>query len=655
MKNKKLLLSTFLLLFINLLNPSVALAAAGDFGAWDLTKDHKGLNCGQVTFSEKELSLEFWIYIDDLDGKNIHETAVISNRHDGNHGFTVSLNRNSNNNSQVDVRFWFKTVNESIYAFWIPRELFLNSWNHLAYVISSKDKKATVYLNTEEYAVIDNFNGDWKGNIKTNGANVGDLWLAAWYDSPKFHGKLADFRVWNTARSIEDIQNDYKKVLTGKESGLQKYYTFDDEVFAERPYKLTIVDELLTWQAEGENWEVEVRSELDNSVLKSEIVSEKSYSLIDLPANSNVYIRTINNGFYSGWAFKADIIKVGCVGDSNTYGAEASDRSRYAWPIQIRDMLGSKYETRNFGVNGALMMNHLNDAWINKTAYLDHKAYDSDVIVIALGTNDSKDGYWNAEKFKNSYVDLIREFRAYPSDPQVYMAIPIKAYSTSWSINDQTIRNYLIPVMQEIAIEQGVPLIDLYAVTDNIANLMASDGIHPKDEGLQIMARKIADILLTDKPHIETNSTSTVTEYAAYYWYKNDVLIEGADELHYIATEAGNYKVAVKLSAETNDVVVSEPIEISDANTKLTAVIGNATSVINPDSHSISITHFNDNIQVLNATSSALYIYDLQGRIISEHTIVSDHTFIPTSDLPKGVYVCKLSKEGYLTSTKILK
>lgn len=645
-----------LILIISSLNLITAKAGSGDYGAWNLTTDHNGMNCGNLNFTEKELAVEFWIYIDEQDGKNTDGTAIISNRHDGNYGFTVSLNKNTNNQNKIDLRFWFKTVNDAIYAMWIPRENLSNKWNHIAFIISSKEKKASVYLNTELFSTIDNFNGDWKGNIKADGSNVGNLWLASWYTSPKLNGKLTDFRVWNKVRSIDDIRADYKEVLTGTEPGLQKYYTFDDEVFAQKPVKLAIQNDHLTWTAEGESWEVEVRSLIDNSVLKSETIYEKSYSLVGLAPNSIVYVRTFNNGFYSGWAFKSDIIKVGCVGDSNTYGAEATDRSQYAWPVQIRSMLGNKYETRNFGVNGALMMNHLNDAWKNKTAYSDNKSYDPDIIVIALGTNDSKDGYWDAVKFKNSYIDLINEFKNYSAKPEIYMAIPIRAYSSSWSINDQTIREQVIPTMKEISKEKCLPLIDLYSVTNNIANLMATDGIHPRDEGLRIMARKIADIMQLKKPVIETNSGTSTNTYAEYYWYKDNTLITGVNTNSYTATETGNYKVAIKLTSTSNDVIVSEPIEITQPNTVLYAKGDYPTTVVPMyGSDNLTVVSSFDYIRVTNALGAILSLYDIGGRYIKELKLTSETGLVSISSLPKGLYLCKIRKGQSVFTTKILK
>ena len=43
-----------------------------------------------------------------------------------------------------------------------------------------------------------------------------------------FTGKIDEFRMWNVARSAQDIADNYKLILTGDEPGLVVYYHFDD-------------------------------------------------------------------------------------------------------------------------------------------------------------------------------------------------------------------------------------------------------------------------------------------------------------------------------------------------------------------------------------------------------------------------------------------
>ena len=322
-------------------------AAVGDFGAWHLKDGHDGMSGGNVTFENKDLTLEFWLYIEELEGKNVTGANIISTRHDGSRGFSVNL---QNNGGNVDIRCFLRNSTDQTFTLFLPRTEFSNKWGHLAFVISSTERKAYTYLNGELHGTIGNINSDWIGNHPTGNLNIG-----YWYQDAKFYGKLADIRIWNATRTAEEIKANYNKVLKGDETGLYVYYTFADfkqtitndaspgrnngtlralsgstwsnvhiyEVLAQKPYYLNIANDAITWEAEGESWEVEMLSRADNSVLKTEMVTEKSFSLAGLPKGLIIKVRTYNKGFYSAWAETSTAIKVACVGDDNTYGSGA--------------------------------------------------------------------------------------------------------------------------------------------------------------------------------------------------------------------------------------------------------------------------------------------------------------------------------------------
>jgi hypothetical protein len=312
-------------------------ASAGDFNAWSITAvGHNGLNTGVLAFTEKNMTLESWLYIDDEGGNNKAGVNVISNRHNGNHGFSVNLGQNSATSNE-DVRFVFKnTKNDGSYdqafAVFLPRASFSNQWGHFACVISSDEQKAYAYLNGELYDVIEDFYTSWVGNRVTD-----QLWIGRWYsDSPTFYGKLADIRVWTLARTSEEIAENYNQRLAGTETGLYIYYNFDNfdqtiinvanpgtnngsllpaatwsnvhacEVLAQKPVNLLIENDILTWEAEGESWMVELLEKTSETILLSETVESASFSLenLDLPENADYFIRvrTFNNNVYSDWA-----------------------------------------------------------------------------------------------------------------------------------------------------------------------------------------------------------------------------------------------------------------------------------------------------------------------------------------------------------------
>ena len=52
-----------------------------------------------------------------------------------------------------------------------------------------------------------------------------------------------------------------------------------------------------------------------------------------------------------GWR----VIKVACVGDSITHGAGVEDREKNNYPKQLGDLLGNRFEVRNFGRSGATL------------------------------------------------------------------------------------------------------------------------------------------------------------------------------------------------------------------------------------------------------------------------------------------------------------
>lgn len=309
----------------------------GNFNAWNLTAlGHNGLNTGILAFPEKNITVECWLNIDDVSGNNGSGVNIISNRHNGNQGFSVNLANNSAT-SKEDVRFFFKNTKidgtyDQAFALYLPRTAFSNKWGHLAFVISSDEQKAYAYLNGELYNVIEDFYTSWVGN------RVADqLWIGRWYtNSPTFYGKMADIRVWNTARSAEQIAENYNQRLKGTETGLYVYYNFDNfdqtiinvansgtnngsllpaatwtsvhsyEVLSRKPVNLAISNNQLTWDAQGTSWVVEFVEKNSQTVLLSNVVENTSFALqnLELPTNSEYFIRvrTFNNNVYSDWA-----------------------------------------------------------------------------------------------------------------------------------------------------------------------------------------------------------------------------------------------------------------------------------------------------------------------------------------------------------------
>ncbi len=190
---------------------------------------------------------------------------------------------------------------------------------------------------------------------------------------------------------------------------------------------------------------------------------------------------------------------VACVGDSITYGSGISDRANDGYPAQLQRILQQydpAWEVRNFGVSGATLLHRGDKPYIRETAYSGVLACNPDVVIIKLGTNDSKPQNWQyKDDFVADYGNMIDAFRALPSRPQVWICKPVPAFAVSFAIRPEVIRDEILPLIDRISQEKDAPTIDLYTALINSAGLFP-DAIHPNAEGAGLMAQTIAPFLL---------------------------------------------------------------------------------------------------------------------------------------------------------------
>lgn len=76
-------------------------------------------------------------------------------------------------------------------------------------------------------------------------------------------------------------------------------------------------------------------------------------------------------------------IRVACVGDSITYGSGIENRDK-TYPAILNNLLGNKYDVRNFGVSGATNLHKGDKPYVTLQAYKDALAFNPDIIVIKL-------------------------------------------------------------------------------------------------------------------------------------------------------------------------------------------------------------------------------------------------------------------------------
>ena len=206
-------------------------------------------------------------------------------------------------------------------------------------------------------------------------------------------------------------------------------------------------------------------------------------------------------------------IRVACIGNSITDGHGIDMRTAYGYPAMLQKKLGKDYWVKNFGVCSRTMLNKGDWPYMNEMAWQDALAFKPDVVVIKLGTNDSKPENWQyGSEFRQDLEQMITTLRpdlAQPAKkakkakkaaiveakPRILLCTPIPAFKSTWNISDSVITNAIIPIQQEVAKKYGLQVVDLHTLYANDGDKMLDDGIHPDPKGAARLADIIADAL----------------------------------------------------------------------------------------------------------------------------------------------------------------
>lgn len=193
-------------------------------------------------------------------------------------------------------------------------------------------------------------------------------------------------------------------------------------------------------------------------------------------------------------SFKAprkDAVRVACIGNSITFGAGIKNRSRDSYPSVLARILGDNYWVKNFGVSARTMLNKGDHPYMNEPAYKNALAFNPNIVVIKLGTNDSKSFNWKYKAdFMKDAQNMINAFKGLPSQPKIYLCYPSKAYLTGDGINDDIISKEIIPMIKKLAKKNDLSVIDLHTAMDGMPELFP-DRIHPNEKGAQVMAKAV--------------------------------------------------------------------------------------------------------------------------------------------------------------------
>lgn len=194
-------------------------------------------------------------------------------------------------------------------------------------------------------------------------------------------------------------------------------------------------------------------------------------------------------------------IRVACVGDSITFGYTSSNAGIHSYPSQLQNLLGSGYEVRNYGKSSYTLMKSGDRSYWNLPEYANSKAYNPDIVILMLGSNDSKNtqnapnwttknGVSPQEAFLSDMKEMIESYQNLESHPVVYVGLsPRLTVESVMDLNNTVIEEEIVPLQRQAAEETGSIVLDVNAFShEQMEDGDFKDCVHPTDIGYQKLA-----------------------------------------------------------------------------------------------------------------------------------------------------------------------
>ena len=195
---------------------------------------------------------------------------------------------------------------------------------------------------------------------------------------------------------------------------------------------------------------------------------------------------------------RQDALRVACIGNSITDGMTIDLKGHNGYPAQLQRILGAGYHVENYGVSARTLLRKGNLPYVNEQAWKDALDFNPNIVIIKLGTNDSKAANWkHKEEFQGDLQSMIDQLRALPAHPVIYLVRPLVAVEkvvNEMSINNEVIEKEIIPIINKVAKKNKLRVLD-FREELNRDDLMSPDGVHPNKKGAAVIAQRVAEAI----------------------------------------------------------------------------------------------------------------------------------------------------------------
>lgn len=172
-----------------------------------------------------------------------------------------------------------------------------------------------------------------------------------------------------------------------------------------------------------------------------------------------------------------------CLGDSITYGYKLADPARQSYPAQLSKQAHGRWQVLNCGVNGATVLKKGDIPITSQKAYQRAIKSNPDVVVLLLGTNDTKHrNFQYADEFVSDYLKLVKKLESLPSQPHVIAcSIPPIFGDYPNGLSAERVKE-VNNLLEKAIIVSKVDSLDIYTATSRKQSFFI-DGIHPNARG----------------------------------------------------------------------------------------------------------------------------------------------------------------------------
>lgn len=198
--------------------------------------------------------------------------------------------------------------------------------------------------------------------------------------------------------------------------------------------------------------------------------------------------------------------KILCFGDSNTFGYNPNNGSRYnensRWTGILKNLCKNNYEIIEAGCNNRTAFSNNPDG-IQFTGYMILPEYLKkfyDIIILAIGINDLQKFYNpTLEEFETGIENLIKKIKEYLPDSNIIILSPshitenILNSNFRFMFNETSIEKskQITPIYEKIANEYNCKFLDL----NKIVIPSEIDGLHYEVEEHKKIAQSIITLL----------------------------------------------------------------------------------------------------------------------------------------------------------------